>query len=170
MTQQIHSESKLMIISISKESNLKITYCYTSLIPRAHHLVYSTMKKRDARGLRWKAINRDSSDPRNFSIVCAHLTKSALTDLSIRYVKTLCLSHEWNWNRSKSDKSSSRIMVDREFPDRSILIFATALLKGIAKGGEEWIEEQVVQKVGYWKHLLFLFTSQKYSLCSDIRI
>lgn len=105
-----------------------------SLIPRAHHRVYSTMKKRDARELRWKAINRDSSDPRNFSIGGAHMTKSALMDLSIRYVETLCLSHERNRNRSKSDKSPSTIMVDRKVDPKGRYLFSRLFLLNASQG------------------------------------
>lgn len=99
-------------------------------------------------------INRDSSDPRNFSIDGAHLTKSALTDLSIRYVGTLCLSHERNRNRSKSNKSPFTIMVDREFSDSSWYLFLWLYLLNVSRG--KMVRGQVMQKVGYWKHISFL--------------
>jgi len=61
-------------------------------------------------------------------------------------------------------------MVDREFHDRSILIFATTSLKGIAEGEKEWIGEQVVQKIGYWKHISLSFSLLRNIRFVDIRI
>lgn len=49
LTQQIRGESKLMTIPDIGRIEPKNNLLLPSLIPRAHHRVYSTTKKRDAR-------------------------------------------------------------------------------------------------------------------------